>query len=156
MKFTNMHCPGKCSWTCSPFFQYSHFFHETLHWIHSSFPNKQGFGTLRAQLRIKTPNTKAGSVKTSEKRSKASASNKHMNYSNCQEWWLHDITSSSLLLLKSKPGHPMGRWAAPHNLLCSTIWAFMDTQSLPQSKSFHLQAACELYKQLDVRICQSV
>lgn len=147
-----MHCPGRCSWTCSPFFStvIPLMKHSTEHMAPSLITR---LWDPESSAEKKTPSTKAGSVKTSEKRSKASSSNKHMNYSNCQELWLHDITSSSLLLLKSKPGHPMGRWAAPHNLLWSTIWALMDAHRLPQSKSFHLQETHELYKQLDLLEC---
>lgn len=129
------------------FFQHSHSPHETLHWTHSSFPTKQGFGSLRAQMK-KTPSTNAGSIKRSDKCSKASASNKHMSYSNCQELWLHDITSSSLLLLKSKHGYPMCRWAVSHNLLCSRICVLINAHRLSQSKSFHLKETRELCKQL--------
>lgn len=129
------------------FIQQSHSLLETFHWTHGSFPTKQDFGSLRAQLK-KTPSTNAGSVKRSDKRSKASASNKHMNYSNCQELWLHDITSSSLLLIKSKPGYPMCRWAVPHSLLCSSICVLMDAHWLSQRKSFHLTETCKLCKQL--------
>lgn len=96
----------------------------------------------------KHPSTNAGSVKRSDKCSKASASYKHMNYSNCQELWLHDITSSSLLLLKSKYGYLMCRWAEPHNLLCSTICALMDAHRLSGSKSSHLKEIPGLCKQL--------
>lgn len=130
------------------FLQHSHSPHETLHWTHGSFPTKQGFGSLRAQLKIKPSSTNAGSVKTSDKCSKASASNKHMNYSNCQELWLHDITSSSVLLLKSKHGYPTCRWAVPHNLLCLAICFLMDVHRLSQGKSFLLKEMCEACKQL--------
>lgn len=108
-------------------------------------PNRAS--SLRAQLK-KAPSNNAGSIKRSDKCSKASVSNKHMNYSNCQELWLHDITSSSLLLLKSKHGYPMCRWAAAHNLLCFTVCVSVDVHRLPQRKSFHLKEKDELCKQL--------
>ena len=142
-----MHCPGRCLWSCSLFFStvIPPMKHSTGH-ITLSLPYRASRAWELSWK--KTPSTNAGSVKRSHKCSKASASNKHMNYSNCQELWLHDITSSSLVLLKSKHGYAMCRWAVPHSLLCPKICVSMDAHRLSQSKSFHPTETHELWKQL--------
>lgn len=128
-------------------FQYSHPPPpKTLHWTHGSSLLNRASAAWELSWK-KHPSTNAGSVKRSDKCSKAQFPI-NMNYKSCQELWLHDITSSSLLLLKSKHGYLMCRWAVPHNLLCSMICVLMDAHRLWQSKSFHPMESHKLCKQL--------